>query len=151
MLCVLWCSQRSEASAAESVDARDKAADVSRQARISRLKLNDLLMQFDYPDANVHAEKRSATTTPTQKLFMLNSPFMLERAKVLAERVTTDASESDAASIQRAYQLLYGRNPESAETAAALAFLRKPATGEVTRWQQYAQALLMANEMLYVD
>jgi hypothetical protein len=120
-------------------------------ARISRLKLNDLLMQFDYPDANVHAEKRSATTTPTQKLFMLNSPFMLERAKVLAERVTTDASESDAASIQRAYQLLYGRNPESAETAAALAFLRKPATGEVTRWQQYAQALLMANEMLYVD
>ncbi len=121
------------------------------QARISRLKLNDLLMQFDYPDANVHAEKRSATTTPTQKLFMLNSPFMLERAKALAERVTTDASESDAASIQRAYQLLYGRNPESAETAAALAFLRKPATGEVTRWQQYAQALLMANEMLYVD
>jgi hypothetical protein len=120
-------------------------------ARISRLKLNDLLMQFDYPDANVHAEKRSATTTPTQKLFMLNSPFMLERAKVLAERVTTDASESDAASIQRAYQLLYGRNPESAETSAALAFLRKPATSEVTRWQQYAQALLMANEMLYVD
>ncbi|KAF0173523.1 MAG: hypothetical protein FD161_3817 [Limisphaerales bacterium] len=120
-------------------------------ARVSRLKLNDLLMQFDYPDANVHAEKRSATTTPTQKLFMLNSPFMLERAKALAERVTTDASESDAASIQRAYQLLYGRSPESAETAAALAFLRKPATGEVTRWQQYAQALLMANEMLYVD
>jgi hypothetical protein len=120
-------------------------------ARISRLKLNDLLMQFDYPDANVHAEKRSATTTPTQKLFMLNSPFMLQRAKVLATRVTTEASESDAASIQRAYQLLYGRNPESAETAAAVAFLRKPANGEVTRWQQYAQMLLAANEMLYVD
>ena len=120
-------------------------------ARVSRLKLNDLLMQFDYPDANVHAEKRSATTTPTQKLFLLNSPFMLARAKALAERVTTDASESDAASIQRAYQLLYGRSPDSAETAAALTFLRKPSSGETTRWQQYAQALLMANEMLYVD
>ncbi len=120
-------------------------------ARVSRLKLNDLLMQFDYPDANVHAEKRSATTTPTQKLFMLNSPFMLSRAQALAERVTTEASESDTASIQRAYQLLYGRNPDSAETAAAQAFLRKPTTGETTRWQQYAQALLMANEMLYVD
>ena len=46
-------------------------------ARISRLKLNDLLMQFDYPDANVHAEQRSVSTTATQKLFMLNSPFML--------------------------------------------------------------------------
>ncbi len=35
-------------------------------------------MQFDYPDANVHAEKRSVTITPMQKLFMLNSPFMVE-------------------------------------------------------------------------
>jgi hypothetical protein len=32
-------------------------------ARVSRLKLNDLLMQFDYPDANVHAEKRANTNT----------------------------------------------------------------------------------------
>jgi hypothetical protein len=45
-------------------------------ARISRLKLADLLMQFDYPDANVHAEKRAVTTTPIQKLFLLNSPFI---------------------------------------------------------------------------
>jgi len=35
-------------------------------ARVSRLKLNDLLMQFDYPDANVHAEQRSITTTAIQ-------------------------------------------------------------------------------------
>ena len=118
---------------------------------MSRLKLNDLLMQFDYPDANVHAEKRSATTTPTQKLFLLNSPFMRARAQAFATRVTTDASESDVASIQRAYQLLYGRPADNTETAAALAFLRKPAAGETTRWQQYAHALLMANEMLYVD
>src|SRR5262249_48285781 len=52
-------------------------------ARVSRLKLNDMLAQFDYPDANVHAEKRSVTSTPTQKLFMLNSPFMLARARAL--------------------------------------------------------------------
>ncbi|HEV8542439.1 MAG TPA: DUF1549 and DUF1553 domain-containing protein, partial [Verrucomicrobiae bacterium] len=45
--------------------------------RVSRLKLNDTFMQFDYPDANVHAEKRTVTTTPIQKLFMLNSPFVL--------------------------------------------------------------------------
>src|SRR5438876_7215273 len=32
--------------------------------------------QFDYPDANVHGEKRSVSTTAMQKLFMLNSPFM---------------------------------------------------------------------------
>src|SRR5262249_32611338 len=60
-------------------------------ARVSRLKLDDLLMQWDYPDANVHAEKRSATTTPMQKLFVLNSPFMLARAKALAARVKRES------------------------------------------------------------
>ena len=120
-------------------------------ARVSRLKLNDLLMQFDYPDANVHAEKRSVTTTPMQKLFYLNSPFALERAKIFSAKLATEITGGEKARIERAYQLLYGRHPDSAETAAALAFLRKPTTGETTRWQQYAQALLMANEMLYVD
>jgi hypothetical protein len=38
------------------------------QARIRRLKLNDLLMQFDYPDASVHAEKR-ASARPRHKSF----------------------------------------------------------------------------------
>ncbi|MDP7048342.1 MAG: DUF1549 and DUF1553 domain-containing protein, partial [Verrucomicrobiota bacterium] len=45
-------------------------------ARVSRKKLNDMLMQFDYPDPNVHAAKRSATTTAMQKLFVMNNRFM---------------------------------------------------------------------------
>jgi len=61
-------------------------------ARISRLKLNDVLMQFDYPDANVHAEWRSVTSTPMQKLFVLNGPFVLAQAKALAARTAQDAA-----------------------------------------------------------
>src|SRR6185436_19723364 len=64
-------------------------------ARISRLQLNSLLMQFDYPDANVHAEKRSNTTTAMQKLFALNSPFMLSRAKTVAARVNEGSKAND--------------------------------------------------------
>ena len=120
-------------------------------ARISRLKLNDLLMQFDYPDANVHAEKRSVTTTASQKLFMLNSPFMLRQARALAARLKTNPAASEKASVQRAYLLLFGREPEGTELKLALEFLRKPGTSEVTRWEQFAQLLLASNEMLYVD
>ena len=119
--------------------------------RVSRLKLNDLLMQWDYPDANVHAEKRSATTTPMQKLFVLNSPFMIARASALAARVKRETVGNDAARIERAYQLLFGRAPDRAERAAALEFLRKPDEGPMTRWEQFAQVLLASNEMLYVD
>src|SRR5207253_6287976 len=89
-------------------------------ARISRLKLNDLLMQFDYPDANVHAEKRSESTTASQKLFMLNSPFMLSQARALAARLNANLAESDKTRVRRAYGLLFGRVPEGTELKLAL-------------------------------
>jgi hypothetical protein len=120
-------------------------------AHVSRLKLNDLLALFDYPDANVHAEKRSVTTTAMQKLFVLNSPFMLARAKALAERLTANPRESDKSRVQRAYRILFARTPEKEELNVALKFLAKPATVEMSQWEQYAQILLASNEMLYVD
>jgi hypothetical protein len=120
-------------------------------ARVSRLKLNDLLMQFDYPDANVHAEKRASTTTPMLKLFMLNSPFMLERAEALARRLAREAGREEAARVARAYQLLFGRAPDTEELRLALGFLARPGGSGVPRWTQYAQALLISNEALYVD
>ena len=44
-------------------------------SRVSRLKLNDTLMQFDYPDANVHAEKRAITTTPGAEIIHVEQPL----------------------------------------------------------------------------
>ena len=120
-------------------------------ARVSRLKLNDLLMQFDYPDANVHAEKRSTTTTAMQKLFLLNSTFAIAEAKAVAAKLYGSAGDSDAARIERAYRQFFGRDPQREETALAAAFLRAPVTAGMTRWEQYAQLLLASNEMLYVD
>ena len=120
-------------------------------ARISRLKLNDLLMQFDYPDANVHAERRSVTTTATQKLFLLNSPFVLDQARAFARSLAAEAVGSEIERVRRAYLLTTGRRPDSDEEAMALEFLSKPATSGMSRWEQYAQVLLVSNEMLYVD
>jgi hypothetical protein len=121
------------------------------QARISRLKLNDLLMQFDYPDANVHAEKRSTSTTATQKLLMLNSPFIVAQAKAFACRVTTESRTSVDDQVARAYQLLFGRVPSETEASLSRAFLEKPESAGMSRWEQFAQLLLISNEMLYVD
>ena len=120
-------------------------------SRVSRLKLNDVLVQFDYPDANVHAEKRAVTTTPMQKLFLLNSPFMIDRAKALAARISAGHKTSDARRVEKLYQLLFCRAPDQPETRLALEFLRKPPVGQMTRWEEYAQILLASNEMFYVD
>jgi PAS domain-containing protein len=120
-------------------------------ARVSRLKLNDILTQFDYPDANVHAEKRAVTTTATQKLFMLNSPFMLRQANALSTRVKSETTDGDQARVSRAYRLLFGREPDKEELKLALEFLREPEASEMPRWEQYVQMLLASNEMIYVD
>ena len=119
-------------------------------ARISRLKLDDTLMAFDYPDANVHAEQRFNTTTPMQKLFVLNSPFMLGRAKAVAERLREEVPEDSADRIEHGYQLLFGREPLREEVKLGLQFVRS-AEEQDSAWQQYAQVLLGSNEMIYVD
>jgi cytochrome c553 len=119
-------------------------------ARISRLELNALLLQFDYPDANVHAEKRSVTMTPTQKLFLLNSAFVQARAAALVARLQT-IEGGDAERVAAAYRLLFAREPDAQERALGLDFLRKPGTAEIAQWRLYAQLLMVSNEMLYVD
>ena len=120
-------------------------------ARISRLKLNDVLTQFDYPDANVHAEQRSVTNTPIQKLFVLNSPFMIEQARALAARLTAEPAKDDGERIGRAYRMLFAREPSREEVRVAVEFLQEPEAWEMSRWEQYAQVLLASNEAIYVD
>ena len=120
-------------------------------SQVSRRELNKTLMLFDYPDANVHAARRSSSTTPTQKLFVMNSPFIIEQAKKLARRIQQSGA-NDAARIRHAYALLFAREPESEELTIAREFLQLPATeAGPNAWEQLAQALLATNEMLYVD
>ena len=123
-------------------------------SKVSRLELNAMLKLFDYPDPNVHAARRAETTTPLQKLFALNSPFMAKRAEQLAERITQQSS-ADRDRVNFAYQTLFAREPEASEMALAIDFLSpsEAANSETikSRWSQYAQILLATNEMMYLD
>jgi len=149
---ILAVSNNLDRRGGESLELSD-AKNVRRTiyGRVSRKKLSDILIQFDYPDANVHSAKRSDTTTAIQKLFIINNSFMVEQAKGLAKRITGDSSATDLTHIQSTYALLYNRQPTREETDLGLAFLRLPAEGELTRWEQYSHALLAANEMMFVD
>jgi len=120
-------------------------------SQVSRRELNKTLMLFDYPDANVHAARRAASTTPTQKLYVMNSPFVIEQSRHLARRVQASSSD-DRARLLYVYELLFTRPPMPEELAMAEEFLRtaEPQSG-MTAWEQLAQALLATNEMLYVD
>ena len=120
-------------------------------ACVSRLQLNSLLAQFDYPDANVHSERRPVTTTPMQKLFILNSPFMQKRAAALANRLMAAVPGDEEARVTFAWHLLFSREPDNEERALARKFLSGGSNQKMQRWEQYAQILLASNELLYVD
>jgi hypothetical protein len=121
-------------------------------AKVSRHELDGLLRLFDFPDANVTADRRNTTTVPQQQLFALNSEFMVIQAKAFAARVEKAASD-DEQRVKTAYRLAFTRDPDPRELRLAVAFLKLPARPDdkLTRWQQYCQALLASNEMMYVD
>ncbi|MFT4639187.1 MAG: hypothetical protein ACI8T1_002511 [Verrucomicrobiales bacterium] len=115
-------------------------------ARISRLDLNDVLEQFDYPDPNIHAAARVETTTTTQKLYLLNHPFVLERASRLAARASA-VDENETEQITWLYRQLFARQPSDAELERGRSFLDQ---GE-DRLAALAHVLICSNEMLYLD
>jgi hypothetical protein len=119
-------------------------------SRVSRLSLNPLLALFDFPDPNIHADRRVETTTPLQKLFVMNSPFMVRQAAALADSLTAKTDGTDRGFIQRGYLVLYGRPVAEGELRLGLEFLKTGHDARVRR-QQYAQVLLAANEMLFLD
>jgi len=126
-------------------------------AKVSRHNLNSLLRLFDFPDPNVTSDARTVTTVPLQQLFFLNSDFMVRQAKTLAAKLNASSDESDNQRIEKAFLLVYGRHPSKEEIQMGEEFLsRAKESSEVkdrslSRWDQYAQVLLSANEFLFVD
>ena len=118
-------------------------------SEISRLELNKLLALFDFPDPNTHNPQRNETTTPLQKLFVLNSPFMVKHAEVLRDRVAKAAGDDAPVRVLMAYRQLFGRSPTDDEQRLAYEFLGENPSPE--RWAEYAHALLASNEFLILD
>jgi hypothetical protein len=119
-------------------------------SQISRLSLNPLLALFDFPDPNIHADRRVETTTPLQKLFVLNSPFLIDEAQALAQRLTAAPGGNSRRFVEQAYIVLYGRPATSAEVRWGLHYLGLG--GDLgARRREYAHVLLAANEMLFID
>jgi hypothetical protein len=109
--------------------------------RVNRGRLNTLLALYDFPDPMMTAPRRELTTSPLQQLFVMNSPFLQERAEHLVKRVSGEANLS--AQIQGMYHAAVNRDPSPKELDTAMTFV---AQGNLT---QFAQALLASNEVIF--
>ena len=90
---------------------------------IQRGNLNDLFQVFDFPDPSALAGKRYVTTAPTQALYLMNSPFVIEKARTWAGKLTGESGKSDSDLVQSVYLAAYARSCSQAEEKNALKFL----------------------------
>ncbi|MDX2035311.1 MAG: PSD1 and planctomycete cytochrome C domain-containing protein [Isosphaeraceae bacterium] len=126
-------------------------------AKISRHDLSPILRLFDFPDPNITSGERTRTTVALQQLIVLNDEWIIRSARDLATRVRR-ASADDRSRIERAYRILFTREPTSREVDLALAYLAKPdppsspaAPNPLSRWDRLAQALIASNEFMFID
>ena len=104
---------------------------------VDRQYLDGLFRTFDFASPDATSARRHVTTVPQQALFLMNSPFVIDQARSLAESLGS-VSDDPEERVRWLYRKLFGRPPESRETALGLDFTRDPTVagkGPVSAWQ----------------
>jgi mono/diheme cytochrome c family protein len=99
---------------------------------------------FDCPDAASSVPARSRSTTPLQALNLFNSEFVLQQADLMAERLKNDEPTGTESQIRRAFQLCYGRDPESDELKDSAEFISEHGLAS------FCRVILNSNEFLFL-
>ena len=112
---------------------------------------DEFLRLFDFPLMRATVSRRSTSIVPQQFLFLMNSPFMVDRAKALSSRLDRE-SDTDEERIVRSHRLLFSRAPTDREAQSGIQFLAAGSSTqeELSPWQQYCQVLMSSNEFTYV-
>jgi hypothetical protein len=83
-------------------------------AKTRRGFLPSIMRAFDFPGSEEALMKRTTTTTPTQALYLMNSPFLLGEARAIAKKTS---------SIKAIYRTILQRDPTTIEIDSAEAWL----------------------------
>jgi len=136
---------------------------------VIRDRLPDVLDLFDFAEASSVTGQRETTNVPIQALYLMNSPFVQDRAEAFASRLLGEAT-ADPERIDQAFRLCFNRPPEAFEQQRSLEFLQtfaalpdhEPGSNEETDarvsgeppvkpWVAFCQALLAAAEFRNLD
>lgn len=121
----------------------------SLYAFVDRLDVPPVMTTFDFPSPSSSCPERPQTTVSPQALYLMNNEFVMDCAAAVVSRKELAGARDAHEKITRLYELLYARAPKETEQRMAEAFLGD--APDVKRWQQFAHALLLANEFVFVD
>ncbi len=110
------------------------------QERMRRVD-DRIFTAFDFPDCGQVAAKRPVSTTPLQALNLMNSDFVVEQSRFIAERAKNDTTgQNNAAAVRRVFELLLTREPTPDELAAC----------EHVELNLVARSLINSNEFAFL-
>ena len=126
-----------------------------------------IFRSFDHPSPAATSPRRFETIVPQQALFLMNSPFTIRQARSLANRILLEVGEDAETRIKQYYKVVYQREGTEEEIQSGVEYISAPGTNEETtsvgssknqelkdplsKWALYAQALLLSNELIFVD
>ena len=113
------------------------------QERMRRVD-DQIFTAFDFPDCGQVRAKRPVSTTPLQALNLLNSQFVLEQTKFIAERAMAESDSKLPAAVERCFHLLLGRTPDKDELKVCLSLADQYDLSIVCR------ALINSNEFAFL-
>jgi hypothetical protein len=117
----------------------------------TRGKRSSFDVAFDAANPAAIVARRTSSMVAPQALYLMNDAWVLDRIRQLARRA---GPGDEAARIQAAYRLLYGRRASPDEVALGRDFLKSGEAGSPSTlgiWELYVQALVMANEFMFVE
>jgi len=122
---------------------------------LRRSNLATLLTLFDFGDGTTSTEIREQTNVAPQALFMMNSNFVTERSRSLAQLLLkTETADLDR--INRAWYKVLGREPVREEAEASLRYVQgfpgkaTDDTGRLLAWSSLCRTLIASNDFIYI-
>ena len=122
---------------------------------IERQNLPNFFRTFDFASPDSSSPGRFRTSVPQQALYLMNSPFMQQLVEQMPQGIASKSTPAEDLmnGITQLYHQCFQRHPTQVELEWGKDFFlsNKSPQSPADTWKQYVQALLMSNELIFVD
>lgn len=118
---------------------------------INRFNQDPTLRNFDFPTPMQTQGQRTDNIVPPQALFLMNSPFIVDQARTVVDKLGFTEKTPEQERVTRIFEKALQRKPSVAELKRISRFAEIETGRNVDPWPLLAQSLLMSNEFLYVE
>ena len=127
---------------------------------VRRNFLPPMMVAFDTPPPINTSGRRLTSNVPSQALILMNDPFVIQQARLWAERILSAKEPDTASRVRQMYEDAYCRPPTDSEIALALQFLdehgaelgvpKEQRAADVKLWTDLAHVLMNVKEFIFL-